>query len=376
MKIKRSLFLSRKSIVPSLLFVSSFVVTLWFFISNNRMLIVVFEKPECDLGDIGANETLQHSFCFKNESTKDIVVANVKSSCGCIVDNTTQKDIAPGKFGDITVQLSTAGINPPMHLNKKVLVFFKDKKSLNFLETIPLEISGNVVSDIFTEPGQLKFVEKEDFTYDTLELRVRNRLLAPSSFTSLQIVALPPYYQLEELSRTNDEVRYSVSLIPKIAPRHLDSIQVIYKNKDLNRSLQVPVSLVPLEKIEIVPNSYVVALEEETKEEKLSKVTKQRFKLEAKDKAGLKIKNILSFSCQKSVFDWEPQQDSFDLWVKNMPKEKTNVYSEIIVIKVIDNKGSENNIRFLARILILTEPLIQSDSPYEKTVKVVYGRCD
>jgi hypothetical protein len=95
-----------------------------------------FTSLSHDYGSIvyGADGT--YKFQFTNKAEKQIVITNVKSSCGCTIPSWPKEPIQPGKTGSITVKYNT---KLPGSFNKTVQVFSTAKNS-----PVKLSIRGKV----------------------------------------------------------------------------------------------------------------------------------------------------------------------------------------------------------------------------------------
>jgi hypothetical protein len=67
-------------------------------------LVVVEDKK--DLGTVAKGEPMKHTFVLKNSGTADLLVSDVKPSCGCTVSE-YDKVIKPGGEGKITLTVDT-----------------------------------------------------------------------------------------------------------------------------------------------------------------------------------------------------------------------------------------------------------------------------
>jgi hypothetical protein len=70
---------------------------------------ITFEETAFDFGSVTDGELVNKTFKFKNSGDKDLVLIDVKGSCGCTVPNEWPKEpIAPGKSGEIKVTFNSA----------------------------------------------------------------------------------------------------------------------------------------------------------------------------------------------------------------------------------------------------------------------------
>ncbi|MCB9224007.1 MAG: DUF1573 domain-containing protein [Crocinitomicaceae bacterium] len=65
---------------------------------------------EYDFGTVKEGEQVRHTYKFKNTGDKNLILINVKGSCGCTVPEDWPKDpIAPGETGEIKVVFDSQG---------------------------------------------------------------------------------------------------------------------------------------------------------------------------------------------------------------------------------------------------------------------------
>ena len=70
---------------------------------NAVVAAIKFEEIKYDFGKIVQGEKAVHSFRFKNEGEKDLVISGVSSACGCTVPSWPREPIPPGESGSIGV---------------------------------------------------------------------------------------------------------------------------------------------------------------------------------------------------------------------------------------------------------------------------------
>lgn len=101
---------------------------------------IVFDELIYDYGVIDSASYGTHIFKFKNEGTQELIIFEVKSSCGCTVPEWTNTPIAPGQTGLIKVSYNTTKIGP---INKSISVITNSKDENDGFITI--KIKGEVV---------------------------------------------------------------------------------------------------------------------------------------------------------------------------------------------------------------------------------------
>ena len=95
---------------------------------------IKFKEMSIDFGKVKQGKILTHVFVFKNEGDETLTIKRVRTSCGCTAALVSNKDIAPGKEGEIKVTLNTRGeggkvakyvqveSNDPSQPNKQLIV--------------------------------------------------------------------------------------------------------------------------------------------------------------------------------------------------------------------------------------------------------------
>ncbi len=63
--------------------------------------IIELEETEYNFGTVIQGEKVAHSFVFTNTGDGNLVISNVKASCGCTVPKWTKEPVKPGKTGTI-----------------------------------------------------------------------------------------------------------------------------------------------------------------------------------------------------------------------------------------------------------------------------------
>lgn len=70
-----------------------------------------FDNETFDFNIINEGDEVNHRFNFINTGNNDLVITNVKPSCGCLTPSWSQEPVKPGKRGYIDVKFNSAGKN-------------------------------------------------------------------------------------------------------------------------------------------------------------------------------------------------------------------------------------------------------------------------
>ena len=107
---------------------------------KENMPQIVFVKDDFDFGIIIEGEKVSHTYKFKNEGKSDLIISDVKPSCGCTTSKEfTKEPIAAGAEGEITVEFDST--SKPGDIKKSITVITNCKPN----KTI-LYITGQVIS--------------------------------------------------------------------------------------------------------------------------------------------------------------------------------------------------------------------------------------
>jgi len=71
--------------------------------------IIEFDKTEYDFGSIVDGEVFNGTFKITNSGKADLILTQVKPSCGCTTPDWPKEPIAPGASGEIKFSFNSAG---------------------------------------------------------------------------------------------------------------------------------------------------------------------------------------------------------------------------------------------------------------------------
>lgn len=77
-------------------------------ISNDGMPIITFTETEYNFGTVIQGEKVSHKFMFKNTGDGNLVISNVKPSCGCTSPKWTREPVKPGEEGYIELTFDSS----------------------------------------------------------------------------------------------------------------------------------------------------------------------------------------------------------------------------------------------------------------------------
>ena len=79
-------------------------------IDNEHPPVIEFDSEEFDFGTIAQGQSVYHVFNIKNIGESELILNDVKPTCGCTVPkNWPKQPIAPGESAEIEVQYDGSG---------------------------------------------------------------------------------------------------------------------------------------------------------------------------------------------------------------------------------------------------------------------------
>jgi hypothetical protein len=69
-----------------------------------------FTETNYDFGTINSGQEVSHDYRFKNTGNADLIISQVKASCGCTQPKYPENPIPPGEEGVISVTFRSEGI--------------------------------------------------------------------------------------------------------------------------------------------------------------------------------------------------------------------------------------------------------------------------
>ena len=79
--------------------------------SNLGLPNIKFSKLNFNFGTIEKGDVISKYITFKNDGKRDLVISNVKSSCGCTVADWPKNPIAPNHSDSLLLELNSSSLN-------------------------------------------------------------------------------------------------------------------------------------------------------------------------------------------------------------------------------------------------------------------------
>jgi hypothetical protein len=101
--------------------------------------VAVFNTDSWDFGDIQQGTKSEYTFELSNKGKRDLLIRNIRASCGCTTVNPEKSIVAPGEKVPVKVQFDSTGKKGRQ--SKTVTVITNDPKN----STITLRIASNIL---------------------------------------------------------------------------------------------------------------------------------------------------------------------------------------------------------------------------------------
>ena len=240
--------------------------------------------------------------------------------------------MAKGELRTMSVVLSTAGLEPPLVLEKKVWVelAYGDRPF-----AAALSISAELRSDIALDPPQIDFPAGPATEQPRAQLTIHRDMLSPGEFASLRVVAPASHYTLEHIARETNEARVAIRLEGSDSAADPPPLELRYERDGLTRSVPVQVSRrAPARNVRLVPSSYIANFDREPSVAAHWGPSAQQIRLTAID-ARLRVTVTAlrrSDKQQPRLFGWDilpNKPDRFVVWQEKAPLDQS-VQSEVL----------------------------------------------
>ncbi len=97
------------SAVPMLFLAAAMIIAGVSPLLAQQKPVIKFKEEVWNFGDTKQGKVLTHVFSFQNTGDVPLVIHNVRTSCGCAAALISQREVQPGKDGEIKVTFNTRG---------------------------------------------------------------------------------------------------------------------------------------------------------------------------------------------------------------------------------------------------------------------------
>lgn len=108
--------------------------------------VAVIDNKSYDAGIVKPQTTVSHDYIITNQGDQDLILENVKTTCGCNAAIPSATTIVPNAIGIISAKMSTGSLDSK--LSKSVILYTNDPNN----KEIRMDIKAEVQNVLFFEP--------------------------------------------------------------------------------------------------------------------------------------------------------------------------------------------------------------------------------
>src|SRR3989337_2142120 len=140
-------------------------------ISNEKIIEkskISFEEQVYDFGKIYIGESVKHAFKFKNLGEGELIINNVKSSCGCTAALVSKNILHEEEEGEVEVKFNSG--HYVGKVTKSIVVNSNDPENSKY----KLTITGEVIEEVSVNPRRINFgiVRRGDSCTKNVEIKI------------------------------------------------------------------------------------------------------------------------------------------------------------------------------------------------------------
>lgn len=177
---------------------------------------ISFNNEVYDFGEVEKGQKVQYNFEFKNSGDAELVISEVKPSCGCTTAEMAKKNFAPGESGTIPITFDSTRFSG--NIQKTVTVVSND--STNPRKQIKLK--GRIIQEVAMTPNYLTLVNIKRSENIERSIDISSERLDRLEVTEL--TSTVPFLKLETVRKDDKNVSVKVTFagtdIPADQPTH------------------------------------------------------------------------------------------------------------------------------------------------------------
>lgn len=191
---------------------------------------IVFDEQTYDFGKVFIGENVQHKYEFKNVGKGELIINNVKSSCGCTAALVSKINLLTNEKGEVEVKF-----NPGSYVgrvSKSVTVNSNDPENPRF----KLTITGEVAEEVTVNPKRINFgmIKKGEKCSKNMEIK-------PTAGVGIETKKVESPNQYVTITQKSD-TDYQVDFTKNDYIGRFNGIIFIYTNSKKQERIDVPFS--------------------------------------------------------------------------------------------------------------------------------------
>jgi len=216
---------------------------------------ISFREGDYNFGRVKEGTEVTHSYNFRNGGDADLIITDVKTSCGCTAAVTSAKTIAPGNSGTLKVTFNSSGRRG--HQTKTITVYSNDPGQPRAAVRLEGDVDAGNEPKIFVEPMRLDIGVVPPEESVVRELAVSNKgteTLVLEDFVGRNGVTVERKGDPKIKERVKPQETVKIRVI--VTPKKREGVYQGYlqiRNNSLRRIVTVPVYGYISDKYELKP---------------------------------------------------------------------------------------------------------------------------
>jgi len=212
---------------------------------------LVCDEPHYHFGERDQSEVVEHTFVLRNEGEAELLIKNVRTSCGCTVANISNREVEPGGLTELTARLSLKGRRGSQR--KAITVESNDPHSPKY----QLYMEGAATSLVQIQPSRVYFGQIEDARPHSETVSIESKLDEPLTITRVDSSA---QYFDAELKTVEEGKRYQliVSTVPPLPAGPVRGSVRLQTESRKYPVINVGVAATVLDELMVAPNQIIL----------------------------------------------------------------------------------------------------------------------
>lgn len=316
-----------------------------------------------DFGEMRPEQTLSEKVSIRNVGSEELHLSSIRTSCSCTSSTASPQVVGPGKEVSIDVTLSAKRFNADTYdglrgrIRERLIAEFRTRAGQGVI--VPIEVSATVRPLFTVTPNKLEFLTNDSAAESAATVSISPISMSATEFQSVELTG-PDYFKIRRVVDGNsgpEARKYEVFLIAERRSSFLEPLKVIYKFDGHLRGRHIPAEFV-IGDVACKPSVYFFHLDNRstTNEKKLQNVSRQRFKIDARNGSKVFIRHIKASNpigqrlIQSQAVPTSDNHGLFDVWLTERPGEVA-ITSTIYVYYSLANSGSEQRFQLEARVI-------------------------
>lgn len=196
---------------------------------------IAFPEARSSFGTIMQGQKIDHTFTFKNEGKRPLLIERVKTSCGCTVAEIPSRTIEPGKSGSIKTVFDSTNFAGPV--SKLIYVYSNDPQ----LPVATLTLYGTISEQIVVSPRQINAgTVKKGYSNESV-ITIQNTDNKPITLKAVRTSAPQAKAVIvKDYAKPGDRAEIRVTITPASEDRMLSGYIIISTNHPVKGEITVP----------------------------------------------------------------------------------------------------------------------------------------